>query len=113
MEQIINWLGPSETENGLVDVLRMKDDYLAFKIVLKNIRGIPLSEVCTTLINEYSDMFIDFCVVAKISLVCPLSRVACKRGFSSQNRLKTKIRSRLDHDKVSKLIRIVEEISKT
>ncbi|KAH3849514.1 hypothetical protein DPMN_091917 [Dreissena polymorpha] len=39
----------------------------------------------------------------------PVTSVACERGFFTQNCLKTKARSRLDHNKLTKLIRIEEE----
>jgi hypothetical protein len=35
--------------------------------------------------------------------------VKCEQGFSTQNRLKVKERSSLSHQKVAKLIRIMEE----
>ncbi|XP_053373059.1 zinc finger protein 862-like [Mercenaria mercenaria] len=109
LAKIVEWLGPLENYPGLIDPTNMKNDYLQFKLVLRKLQGKSLKNVCETLIQRYSESFPDFTVVAKYVLTAPLSSVACERGFSSQNRLKTKLRSRLESTKVSKMIRVMEE----
>ena len=109
LEKVIDWLGPNDNSKGFVNPSVMRNEYLSFKMILKNYKGKPLSDVCSIIVNEYSDLFGDFSVVAKVLLISPLTSVACERGFSSQNRLKTKSGCRLAHEKVAKLIRIVEE----
>ena len=106
--------GQSAEFNGellapLVDADRMSEDYEQFKIVLKSMKGQTLQDVCTSIVNNYSDVFPDFATLAKITLVSPITSVACERGFSSQNRLKHKNRSNLKHETVNNLIRIMEE----
>ena len=88
---------------------RMTEDFEQFKIVLKSFRGKSLQDVCRDIINLYEDMFPDFAILAKITLVSPITSVACERGFSSQNRLKHKNRCNLKHETVNTLIRIMEE----
>jgi hypothetical protein len=109
IESVTKWLGPINDHPGLVDTERMKQDHTQFKMTLKNMRGKTLSNVCEIIINDFSDSYPDYAVLAKYMLTAPLTSVACERGFSTQNRLKTKARSRTSHEKVAKLIRIIEE----
>ncbi|KAH3749130.1 hypothetical protein DPMN_183621 [Dreissena polymorpha] len=87
----------------------MRADHLQFKMTVKNMRGRSLKTVCQELIDNHTELFPDFCILAKYMLTPPLNSVACERGFSTQNRLKTKARPGMSHEKVAKLIRIIEE----
>jgi hypothetical protein len=72
-------------------------------------RGTTLSNVCESIINDFNDSNPDYAVLTKYMLTAPLTSVACERGFTTNNRLKTKARSCISHEKVAKLIRIIEE----
>ena len=64
------------------------------------------AESCRKLIVEHADDFPDYIVFAKIALVVPLNSASCERGFSAQNRIKSKSRNRLDDDQVDRLMKI-------
>ncbi|XP_033747072.1 zinc finger protein 862-like [Pecten maximus] len=96
-------------EDPLDDGDQLKEDFEQFKCVLKSLRGKSLKDSCVHIVSKYSDVFPDFAILAQILLAAPMTSVACERGFSSQNRLKTKARSCLKHATVTKLIRISEE----
>jgi hypothetical protein len=107
LDELCEFLG--EGDKPLVDSTRMKSDFKQFKSVLKTMKGKSLRDACVMVINQYSDVFPDFATLAKLMLSAPMTSVACERGFSSQNRVKTKARSSLKHDTVTKLIRIMED----
>lgn len=109
LNRIIQWFGPVENHPGLVDAATMKKDYLQFELTIRKLTGKSLRSVCETLIKKYNDSYPDFCVLAKYMLTAPLTSVPCERGFSSQNRIKTKSRAKIDNDRVTKLIRVMEE----
>ena len=96
-------------ENGLIDSEQAIEDYFQFKVVLKSLSDKTLTESCVEIVSNYGDMFPDFAVLAKLQLVTPLTSVTCERGFSTHNKIKTKTRNRLNHETVTKLMRIMEE----
>lgn len=63
-------------------------------------------EMCTTLINQYSEDFLNIAALCTIALTIPVSSVPCERGFSYQNRVKNKLRSRLGEHQLDTLMRI-------
>ena len=95
-------------ENGIIDGERATDDYYQLKVVLKSLNS-SLPEACTTIVNKYKDVFPDFATIATIVLISPVTSVACERGFSVHNKIKTKGRARLNHETVTMLMRIKEE----
>ena len=95
-------------ENGLIDSDRVKEDYYQVKAVLKSL-NCSLTDACTTILEKYKDIFPDFAVLATILLISPVTSVACERGFSVHNKIKTKGRSSLKHETVTMLMRVKEE----
>jgi hypothetical protein len=93
---------------SVIDGDRARDSYLDVKIILKNL-NMNLQEGCVHIIKKYSELYTDFVQLAKILLVSPVTSVACERGFSVHNHIKTKGRSRLNHNTVVKLMRITQE----
>lgn len=71
--------------------------------------SLSLTEACRFIIKMYSDIYPDFATLATIMLVSPLTSVPCERGFSVHNNLKTKLRNRLGHETVTKIMRIQQE----
>ena len=87
----------------VIDEQRAPQQYLRFKGYLQGLRGKPFKEVCEHLSSDdIREIFPDFSTLAEICLVMPLTSVPCERGFSMQNRVKTRLRSRM---KVAKLAR--------
>ena len=105
LKELINIYGG---EGGVIDGERAQADFYQVKVVIKSL-NCTLTEACTTLLQEYRDIFPDFAVLAAIVLVSPVTSVACERGFSVQNKIKTKGRSRLKHETLTKLMRVKEE----
>ncbi|XP_045187536.2 zinc finger protein 862-like [Mercenaria mercenaria] len=95
-------------ESGVIDSDRAVADYFQLKIILKSL-NMSLSDACTHLLGNYRDVFPDFVRLATVLLVSPITSVACERGFSVHNKVKTKGRARLKHDTVTKLMRVIEE----
>ena len=95
-------------EDGIIDGERATEDYYQLKVVLKSLNS-SLTEACTTILKQYRDVFPDFATLAAWVLISPVTSVACERGFSVHNKIKTKARSCLKHDTVTKLMRIKEE----
>ena len=58
------------------------------------------------LIQEYNNVYPDFVQLALISLVIPVSSAPCKRGFSVQNSIKTKLRNRLNSERLNRMMMI-------
>ena len=57
-------------------------------------------------IQEYKDVYPDFVQLALISLVIPVSSAPCERGFSVQNSIKTKLRNRLNPERLNRIMMI-------
>ena len=95
-------------ENGIIDGERTTDDYYQLKVVLKSMNS-SLTEACSVILKQYKDVFPDFATLATVVLISPVTSVACERGFSVHNKIKTKGRSRLKHETVTKLMRVKEE----
>ena len=95
-------------ENGLINDDRTAADYYQMKVVLKSL-NCSLTDACTSILQQYKDIFPDFAVLATIVLISPVTSVACERGFSVHNKIKTKGRSCLKHETVTKLMRVKEE----
>jgi hypothetical protein len=91
---------------SLINSDRMKRDFVQFKFLMNSKRHLSLSDFLENLVTSYSDEFPDFCTLAHILLVIPLTSVPCERGFSVQNRLKSKARNRLGVDRVEKKMKI-------
>ena len=68
--------------------------------------GLRFETACQTLIRDLGDMYPDWAKLAKIACTIPVSSVPAERGFSLQNRIKTAMRSRLQEEKVTRLMRI-------
>ena len=60
----------------------------------------------STLIQEYKHVHPDFVPLALISLVIPVSSAPCERGFSVQNSIKTKLRNRLNPERLNRMMMV-------
>lgn len=58
---------------------------------------------------KHSHVYPQLLKLASICLCLPLSTAACERGFSTQNRIKTKLRNRLTSKRLDVLMRISME----
>jgi len=63
-------------------------------------------EVLKRVQRDHCDVFSHLAVLAGIASVLPLTSVECERGFSRQNVIKTKLRSRLNAESLDHLLRV-------
>ncbi|XP_026099534.1 zinc finger protein 862-like [Carassius auratus] len=90
----------------LIDTVSLRCDALAVMTVLRGYGGLHFSTACEVLIRDFNEMYPEWTKLAKIACVIAVSSVPAERGFSLQNRIKTKQRSRLAENKVARLMRI-------
>ncbi|KAI4827969.1 hypothetical protein KUCAC02_031326, partial [Chaenocephalus aceratus] len=93
------------TKNDIPD--RFPDDTLdliSSLDILLNPSRYP--HACKVLICEFSELYPDWATLATIACVLPVSSVPAERSFSLLNRVKTSLRSRLEEERVTRLMRI-------
>ena len=89
-------------------VERCKGQFLQFKhFVVSHKQDYGDFEKFTKLIlTDYADVYPDLVLLASIALVIPVSSAPCERGFSQQTILKSKLRNRLNPDRLNRLLMI-------
>ena len=94
--------------SSLLDVHKCKGQFLPFKHLVKSHRADyeDFDSFIQLLLAEYSNIYPDFALLASIALVIPVSSAPCERGFSQQNILKSKLRNRLNPDRLNRLLMI-------
>ena len=88
---------------------RAQAAFLVFKHLTKSYKGsLSFSQFCCKLITELNDQYPDFANLARLALIIPVSSAPCEppceRGFSVQNALKTKVRNRLNPERLNRLM---------
>ena len=84
---------------------RAQAAFLVFKHLKKSYKGsLSFSQFCCKLITELNDQYPDFANLARLALIIPVSSAPCERGFSVQNALKTKVRNRLNPERLNRLM---------
>ena len=96
-----------QENQNIVNAARCRQDFLAYKHFVGLHRNKSFPEFCEILIKDQSDVFPDFVVFAELALVVPLNSASCERGFSAQNRIKSKSRNRLRDEQVDRLMKII------
>ena len=107
LQEVITYF--SKTTEHQLQADRIMNDYLELKLLLKTKKDLTLQQTSTYILTHYTDQFPDFKPLCELVLVSPVTSAACERGFSMQNRIKTKLPSRLAPELVTKLMRIQEE----
>jgi hypothetical protein len=71
-------------------------------------RSIGLADFCKQLITtpHYTTQYPNLIKLANLALIVPVTSVECERGFSCQNRIKTKFRARLKNPTLDRLMRL-------
>ena len=87
-----------------MNAARCRQDFLAYKHFVGLHRNKSFPEFCEILIKDQSDVFPDF-VFAELALVVP-NCASCERGFSAQNKIKSKSRNSLRDEQVDRLMKI-------
>jgi len=60
----------------------------------------------TRIIQDHSSDAPNYAAVCKLLLCIPVTSIECERTFSTQNRIKNKLRNRLGEERVDVLIKI-------
>ena len=90
----------------VLDSDRCKNQFLQFKHLVRSYRAMNFEQFTSTLIQEYKHVHPDFVQLALISLVIPVSSAPCERGFSVQNSIKTKLRNRLNPERLNRMMMV-------
>ncbi|MEQ2253606.1 hypothetical protein ILYODFUR_033918 [Ilyodon furcidens] len=65
-------------------------------------------EFAEAVLSKHSGLFTEVEKLIKIALVTPIASVSCKRGFSKENRIKTRFRNSLNNTNLTNLMMISE-----
>ncbi|XP_053377704.1 zinc finger protein 862-like [Mercenaria mercenaria] len=85
-------------------------EYQQYKrLVCGSYRDKTLVEIMCEMLNKYSEMLPNVLMILKCCVVLPMSSVQCERGFSTQNRIKSKLRTSMNNKTLDNLMRISEE----
>ena len=83
-----------------------KNQFLQFKHLLRSYRAMNLEQFTSTLIHEYKHVHPDFVQLALINLVIPVASAPWERGFSVQTSIKTKLRKRLNPERLNRMMMV-------
>ena len=91
-----------------------KDDvtaeYKQYKrLVVGSYPSTSFSEICGHMMAKYSDMMPNLAKLLNCCVVLPVSSATCERGFSTQNRIKSRLRTTLNNNSINDLMRISED----
>ena len=91
----------------LLDVNRCKGQFLQFKHFVASYKNVHnFDKFVELLLDDYSDIYPDFAILASVAVIIPVSSAPCERGFSHQNVLKNKLRNRLNPERLNRLMMI-------
>ena len=109
----------AEDINGLVEHFgkqldinteKYLSDYKQYKrLVTGSYREKTMLEMTDVISEKYSEEMPHLLLVIQSCLVIPMSTAKCERGFSTQNRIKTKLRTWLNNKSLVDLMRISED----
>ena len=85
---------------------RCKNQFLQFKHLVRSYRAMIFEQFTNTLIQGYKHVPPDFVQLALISRVIPVSSAPCERGFSVQNSIKTKLRNRVNPERLNRMMMV-------
>ncbi|KAM4551083.1 uncharacterized protein C17orf113-like [Odontesthes bonariensis] len=74
----------------LINTIALRRDALAVMTALRGYGGLQFATACEVLIRDFIEIYPEWAKLAKIACVIPVSSVPAERGFSLQNRIKTK-----------------------
>ena len=90
----------------VLDSDRCKNQFPQFKHLVRSYRAMNFEQFTSTFIQEYKHVHPDFVQLALISLVISVSSAPCERGFSVQNSIKTKLRNRLNPERLNRMMMV-------
>lgn len=85
-------------------------EYKQYKrLVVGSYQTSSLSDMCFHLGSEYEDIMPNIVRLIHCCTVIPVSSATCERGFSTQNRIKSRLRTNLNNISLNDLMRISED----
>jgi len=86
-----------------------KKDWTKAKSAVSNsYKNLTSDKLCHRIITLHAQLLPDYAILCQIALCLCVTSVECERGFSLQNRLKTKFRCSLKPESVDKLMKICQ-----
>ncbi len=96
-----------EEECSPLNPAELRNEFQLFRpFIIRNFPQTNFYKFSTMFLRNFSDMFPQMAMLISIALIIPVSSVPCERGFSVTNRIKTKLRNRLQIPTVDILLRI-------
>ena len=92
-----------------INTNRALTHYIDLKLLLRQQNSLSLQQIGTHILDHYTEEFPDFSILYQLLLISPVTSVSCERGFSCQNRIKTRLRSRLQPETVTKFMRVQQD----
>jgi hypothetical protein len=85
-------------------------EYRQYKqLVVGSYPSLTLAECTKAVLSKYTDILPNMAQLLKIAITIPVSSVPCERGFSTQNRIISKFRTKINNDTLNDLMRISED----
>ena len=92
---------------ALFDINKCREEWVGFKMIITNSFNFNDMEVILPLlVQDYSDVFPNIIKLIQIVYCIPFLSVKCERGFSRQNKIKTKDRNSLATHTLDMLMRV-------
>ncbi|XP_052225064.1 uncharacterized protein C17orf113-like [Dreissena polymorpha] len=86
------------------------NEYRQYKnLVSGSYKTETLEAITRTIITKYHDEFPNMTILLKCCTVIPMNSVKCERGFSTQNRIMTRLQTRMNNKTLDDLMTISEE----
>ena len=122
--QELLWFGDNELENilkyyecpnshnniqlpAIFDINKCREEWARFKMIItNNFASNDIEVILPLLIQDYIDVFPNIIKLIQIVYCIPFSSVECERGFSRQNKIKTKDRNSLTTNTLDMLMRV-------
>ena len=89
-----------------LDSDRCKNQFLQFKHLVRSYRAMIFEQFTNALIQGYKHVPPNFVQLALISRVIPVSSAPCERGFSVQNSIQSKLRNRLNPERLNRMMMV-------
>ena len=93
-----------------IDTNECLSEYIHYKRLVKgSYQDKSVLKMTMILKDKYSEELPNMLLLLQACVVIPMTSAKCERGFSTQNRIKTKLRTRLNNQSLVDLMRISED----
>lgn len=112
LENLLEYFEHTNTYNNiqlqaLFDINKCREEWAGFKMIItRSFSSNDMEVILPLLIQDYNDVFPNIIKLIQIVYCIPFSSVECERGFSKQNKIKTKDRNSLATNRLDMLMRV-------